>query len=170
MGSDGTFIGGDLALSKGDEDEFEAEVTGAKPGVWLMSVETEESEDDEGNGFIGGIPKLLRFVWKGQGMVDYDALPRASTIQEIPAGTDPSADWEVVDSFSVDSGLACLFSKTALDHLLFMGPEEEREAMLETFMDDDGEGNVFVPGGIVSEYINFLLMSPICLMYCSVGE
>ena len=55
-----TFLG-----EVGDEDEFEAEVSGAKPGVWLMSVETEESEDDEGNGFIGGIPKLLRFVWKG---------------------------------------------------------------------------------------------------------
>ena len=135
-----------------------------------MSVETEESEDDEGNGLIGGMPKLLRFVWKGQGMVDYDALPRASTIQKIPAGTDPSADWEVVDSFSVDSGLACLFSKTALDYLLSMGPEEERDAMLETLMDDDGEGNVFVPGGIVSEYINFLLVSPICLIYCSAGE
>ena len=41
---------------------------------------------------------------------------------------------------------------------------------ISVFMDDDGEGNVFVPGGIVSEYIHFLLVSPICLIYCSVGE
>nr|VWO99020.1 Alcohol oxidase [Ganoderma boninense] len=63
VGADGTFIGGDLELSKGDEDEFEAEVTGAKPGIiWLMSIEPVETEDGGEDDLMGGTPKVIRFV------------------------------------------------------------------------------------------------------------
>ncbi|CDO76324.1 hypothetical protein BN946_scf184414.g6 [Trametes cinnabarina] len=151
VGPDGTFVGGDLGTSKGDEDEFEAEVSGAKPGVWLMSLESadqqaaDEAADDEDD---LNRPKLLRFVWTGEGQVDYDALPSRADVR-VPPPSEPDAEWETVGSFSVDSGMVCLFSKAALDALLATGPPEEREAMLESFIDDDHEGHVFVPSGML---------------------
>ncbi|KAI0325976.1 hypothetical protein GY45DRAFT_1374344 [Cubamyces sp. BRFM 1775] len=144
VGPDGFFVGGDLGTSKGETDEFEAEVTGAKPGVWLMSLEpagpqdrTEDEMDQDA--------KVIRFVWTSDGSVNYDALPRRNRVRAPEA--DPEAEWEVVGSFSVDSGMVCLFSKHALDAILASGTD--REAMLEAFIDDDEGDKVFVPSGIV---------------------
>ncbi|PIL32553.1 hypothetical protein GSI_05256 [Ganoderma sinense ZZ0214-1] len=150
VGVDGTFVGGDLGMSKGDEDEFEAEITGAKPGIWLMSIEPAETEDggEDEDDLMGATPKIIRFVWKSDGSVNYGALPRASVFQRTAAADpDDDAEWEVVGTFSVDSGTPCLFSKYALDELLAAG--EDREAMLESLMDMDEGDKVFVPAGIV---------------------
>ncbi|RDX41755.1 hypothetical protein OH76DRAFT_1489257 [Lentinus brumalis] len=149
VGPDGMFVGGDLGTSKGDDDEFEAEITGAQPGVWSMSVEPAEGEEADEDRLMHLDPLLIRFVWASDGSVDYDALPRPGSIQAQSSG-DPHATWEVVGSFSVDSGTVCLFSKYALDNLLSTGKEDDREAMLEAFFDDGGEGNVFVPSGVVT--------------------
>lgn len=142
-------MGGDLGTSKGEDDEFEAEVTGAKPGVWLASVTATEPQEG-GDNMLGYEPQLIRFVWIHDGTVDYNALPSRASVQ-APAASEPDADWEVVASFSVDSGTICLFSKHALESLLATGTD--REAMLEIFFDDDGDGtNVFVPSGVVCEF------------------
>lgn len=146
VGADGAFVGGDLGTSKGEDDEFEAEIAGAKPGVWLASVSPAEPEEGDDDG-MGDEPKLIRFVWVRDGTVNYDALPSRASIQAPPV--DPAATWEVVATFSVDSGTVCLFSKHALDSILATGTD--REAMLEAFIDDDEGTNVFVPGGIVCE-------------------
>lgn len=140
-----------MGTSKGEDDEFEAEVTGAKPGVWLASVTAAEPQELEGDdNMMGYEPQLIRFVWIRDGTVDYNALPSRASVQ-APAASEPDADWEVVASFSVDSGTICLFSKHALESLLATGTD--REAMLEIFVDDDGDGtNVFVPSGVVCEY------------------
>ncbi|KAL1943427.1 hypothetical protein VTO73DRAFT_4502 [Trametes versicolor] len=91
--------------------------------------------------------QLIRFVWIRDGTVDYNALPSRASVQ-APAASEPDADWEVVVSFSVDSGTICLFSKHALKSLLATGTD--CEAMLEIFFDDDGDGTtVFVPSGVV---------------------
>ncbi|TFK88400.1 hypothetical protein K466DRAFT_598667 [Polyporus arcularius HHB13444] len=144
VGPDGAFVGGDLGTSKGEDDEFEVEITGAKPGVWLASVNAAEPEEGDEDG-MGDEPKLIRFVWVRDGTVNYDALPSRASVQVPPA--DAEANWEVVASFSVDSGTVCLFSKHALDSVLATGTD--REAMLEAFIDDDEGTNVFVPGGVV---------------------
>ena len=131
VGPDGTFVGGDLETSKGETDEFEAEVTGAKPGVWLMSLEPAGPEDrieDE----MDQDAKVIRLIWTSDGSVNYDALPRRNRVRAPEA--DPEAEWEVVGSFSVDSGMVCLFSKHALDAILTSGTD--REAMLEAFIDE----------------------------------
>lgn len=94
--------------------------------------------------------QLIRFVWIRDGTVDYNALPSRASVQ-APAASEPDADWEVVVSFSVDSGTICLFSKHALKSLLATGTD--CEAMLEIFFDDDGDGTtVFVPSGVVCEF------------------
>ncbi|CDO76325.1 hypothetical protein BN946_scf184414.g7 [Trametes cinnabarina] len=126
VGPDGTFVGGDLELSKGDVDEFEAEVTGAKPGIWLMAIEPSPREE------LGE---------------DEEIDEEAKTIRIRAPATDPEAAWEVVGSFSVDSGIICLFSKHALDAILATGTD--RQAMLEAFIDDDEGDRVFVPSGVV---------------------
>ncbi len=138
-----------MGTSKGEDDEFEAEITGAKPGVWLASVNAAEPEEGDEDG-MGDEPKLIRFVWVRDGRVDYDALPSRASVQVPPA--DAEANWEVVASFSVDSGTVCLFSKHALDSILATGTD--REAMLEAFIDDDEGTHVFVPGGVVCECSN----------------
>ncbi|KAM5541624.1 hypothetical protein V8D89_004814 [Ganoderma adspersum] len=148
VGADGTFVGGDLEQSKGDEDEFEAEITGAKPGIWLMSVEPVEAEDGGEDDLMGATPKIVRFVWKSEGAVNYAALPRPTVFQRTAAADpDDDAEWEVVGTFSVDSSTVCLFSKHALDELLSAG--EDREAMLESLVDMDEGDKVFVPAGVV---------------------
>ncbi len=154
------FVGGDLGTSKGDDDEFEAEVTGAKPGIWLMSVEPADGDEADEDRLMGEDPRVIRFIWVSEGTVDYDALPLRGSIQAQGADTD--ATWEIVGSFSVDSSYVCLFSKYALDTLLSTGKDEDREAMLEAFFDDGGEGNVFVPSGVVSEclYCYFTVAVP----------
>ncbi|OSD07758.1 hypothetical protein PYCCODRAFT_1358338, partial [Trametes coccinea BRFM310] len=121
----GTFGGADLGTSKGPEDEFEAEVTGAKPGT-----------------------QTLRFIWVGEGTVDYEALPSRSSVRAPAAETETGTEWTVVGGFSVDSGMVCLFSKHALDSVLASGTGD-REEMLEAFIDDDDARHVFVPSGIV---------------------
>ena len=156
VGADGTFVGGDLELSKGDEDEFEAEITGAKPGIWLMSVEAVEAEDGGEDDLMGATPKIVRFVWKSDGTVNYASLPRASVFQwTAAADPDDDAEWEVVGTFSVDSGTVCLFSKHALDELLSTG--EDRQAMLESLVDMDEGDKVFVPAGIVGKHSHELV-------------
>ncbi|KAI9058600.1 hypothetical protein FKP32DRAFT_1596893 [Trametes sanguinea] len=147
VGPDGTFVGGDLGTSKGEADEFEAEITGAKPGVWQMSLEETPQQDRDGDGDEDEDEgsKTVRFVWIAEGTVDYNALPRRTNMQALT--TDPNTDWEVVGSFSVDSGTICLFSKYALDAILATGTD--REAMLEAFIDDDEGKNVYVPCGFV---------------------
>ncbi|KAI0364304.1 hypothetical protein BV20DRAFT_870677 [Pilatotrama ljubarskyi] len=146
VGPDGTFVGGDLGMAKGEDDEFEAKITGAKRGVWLMSVESVEQGDDGGeDDTMGDDAKLIRFTWVSDGAVNYDSLPSRNSISAEAAG--PDANWEVVGSFSVDSGTICLFSKHALDALLATGTD--REAMLETLIDDDEGTKIFVPGGVV---------------------
>ena len=151
VGADGTFVGGDLELSKGDEDEFEAEVTGAKPGIWLMSVDSVQREGGDVDELMGDTYKIIRFVWKSDGTVNYNALPHASSFQRT-AAADPAddAEWEVVGSFSVDSSTICLFSKHALDELLSAG--EDREAMLESLVDMNEDDKVFVPAGVVGKH------------------
>ncbi|KAI8996223.1 hypothetical protein BD414DRAFT_193296 [Trametes punicea] len=110
-----------------------------------MSLESAQREDGA-RGALEDEPKILRFVWTGEGNVKYNALPHRSRVR-APA-VDPDAQWEIVGSFSVDSGMICLFSKYALDALLLTGPETDREAMLESLIDDDEGSRVFVPGGI----------------------
>ncbi len=151
VGADGTFVGGDLELSKGDEDEFEVEITGAKPGIWLMSVDSVGVEDGGEDELIRGTSKIVRFVWKSDGTVDYGALPRASAFQRSAApDSGDDTEWEVMGTFSVDSGTTCLFSKHALDELLSAG--QDREAMLESLIDIDEGENVFVPAGVVGKH------------------
>ncbi|KAI1789870.1 hypothetical protein LXA43DRAFT_892101 [Ganoderma leucocontextum] len=88
-------------------------------------------------------PKIVRFVRKIDGTVDYGALPRATAFQKTAAADpDDDAEWEVVGTFSVDPGVACLFSKHSLDELLSTGPD--REAMLESLIDQDEGDKVFV--------------------------
>ncbi|KAL7278818.1 hypothetical protein ACG7TL_007835 [Trametes sanguinea] len=145
VGPDGTFVGGDLGTSKGEADQFEAEISGAKPGIWQMSLERTPHEDTGDGEEVDEDSKTIRFVWTAQGTLDYDALPRRASVRALP--TDLDAQWEVVGSFSVDSGMICLFSKYALDAILATGTD--REAMLEAFIDDDEGRKIFVPGGIV---------------------
>ncbi|KAI1789865.1 hypothetical protein LXA43DRAFT_892025, partial [Ganoderma leucocontextum] len=137
VGADGTFVGGDLEQSKGEHDQFEVEITGAKPGIWLMSVDA-----------------IVRFVWESDGTVNYGALPRATAFRTAAqaAGPDDGAEWEVVDNFGVDSGQVCLFSKHALDQLLATGTN--REGMLESLSDqvEEFEGRkALVPAGVVGK-------------------
>ncbi|KAI0312577.1 hypothetical protein OF83DRAFT_632999 [Amylostereum chailletii] len=141
VGPDGAFVAGDLGLAKGADDEFEAHIDGAKPGVWRMFVEDRDAHV-EGAGDEPQTLVLGRFDWAQEGSVDYDAMPAS-----VAAGAQPTSDWEDVGSFSADAGLPCLFSKHALDALLACGTDWE--AMLETFVDDEDEGFVFVPGGVV---------------------
>ena len=120
-----------------------------------MSVEPLEAEDGGEDDLMGGTPKIIRFVWKSDGTVNYAALPRASVFQRnAAADPDDDAEWEVVGTFSVDSGTTCLFSKYALDELLSAG--EDREAMLESLMDMDEGDKVFVPAGVVGECLNYV--------------
>ena len=137
-------MGGDLEIAKGDDDEFEVEITSAKPGVWLMSVEstrTSEDEDDD----IDEPSRVIRFIWTSDGVVNYDALPSRASIHASGSGGD--AEWEVVGTFSIDSGVTCLFSKHALDSLLSTGTD--RQSMLESLIDEDEGNRIYVPGGIV---------------------
>ena len=120
-----------------------------------MSVEPLEAEDGGEDDLMGCTPKIIRFVWKSDGTVNYAALPRASVFQRnAAADPDDDAEWEVVGTFSVDSGTTCLFSKYALDELLSAG--EDREAMLESLMDMDEGDKVFVPAGVVGECLNYV--------------
>ncbi|KAI0350485.1 hypothetical protein OH77DRAFT_1514367 [Trametes cingulata] len=146
VGPDGTFVGGDLEQSKGEDDEFEAEIAGAKPGIWLMSIEPIEPEDGGEDDAMGAEARLIRFSWVSDGTVNYDALPSRNSVR--PAAARPDANWEEVGSFSVDSGTVCLFSKYALDALLATGTD--RQAMLESLIDEDEGTKVFVPGGVVT--------------------
>jgi hypothetical protein len=149
VGPDGTFIGGDLALSKGEDDEFEAVISDAKPGVWAVTVESTTQTAGEGENSYEEQIRTAHFVWLHEGTVDYDSLPLKADVQtKISSG---DAGWEEVSGFSVDSGTASMFSKSALDALLATG--EDREAMLETFLDDFNEHDgPFVPSGVVCEY------------------
>ena len=143
-------MGGDLGTSKGEADEFEAEISGAKPGIWLMSI-THVAEDA---GAVDEAARTIRLLWIGEGSVNYDALPLQENIQGQQP-TDAETDWEVVATFSVDSSLVCLFSKQALDSILSDGTD--REAMLESFIDENEGTNIFVPGGVVSKCFDLVL-------------
>ncbi|KAI9060893.1 hypothetical protein FKP32DRAFT_1556253, partial [Trametes sanguinea] len=146
VGPDGTFVGGDLGTSKGEADEFDIEIVGAKPGVWLMSRDL-ISIDDEDGGYDHSERQIIRFVWVRDGTVDYASLPRRSAMR--PPAVEADSEWEIVGTFGVDSGLICLFSKYALEALLSTGPDSSKQAMLEGLEDDFGGENVFVPGGVV---------------------
>ncbi|EJD41324.1 hypothetical protein AURDEDRAFT_169480 [Auricularia subglabra TFB-10046 SS5] len=128
VGQDETFVAGDIELAKADTDEWEASITGAKPGLWRMFVA------ESGTVYC---------AWVREGTLDYDALP------QFNGGVEPEEDgeWEEVATFSIDSGTAALFSKSALDLLIGAGDKQERmEILASVGMDDLGE---YVPGGVV---------------------
>ncbi|EJF60862.1 hypothetical protein DICSQDRAFT_170722 [Dichomitus squalens LYAD-421 SS1] len=102
-----------------------------------MSVEAEETGRGSGDELADDAPKPTRPVQKGDGTVNYAALLRASNIRGNLVRADESAELEVVGSFIVDSGLAFLFFKHALEQPLSAVPREDREAMIETFIDDE---------------------------------
>ncbi|KAI9060898.1 hypothetical protein FKP32DRAFT_1678642 [Trametes sanguinea] len=150
VGPDGAFVGGDLETAKGEADEFDVHIVGAKPGVWLVSINTARiPHDDDHDGHVcdNEERQIIRFVWARDGTVNYASLPRRSAIR--PPAPDPDTEWEVLEKFSVDSGCICIFSKHALDALLSTGPEASKQAMLEALIDDDGETKGFVPGGVI---------------------
>ncbi|KAI1795675.1 hypothetical protein LXA43DRAFT_1178679 [Ganoderma leucocontextum] len=160
VGKQGMFVAGDLEQSKGEDDEFEVEISGAKPGIWLMSINSVETDDrgdkSEHKAMGSNVTKNVRFLWKNDGpvidnktvpdpTVDYDALPSSADFQ-TDDGED-SLEWSILDTFSVDSGQVCLFSKHALDQLLV--PGIDHQAMLESLLDEDQGKKVFVPAGVV---------------------
>lgn len=120
-----------------------------------MSVEPGGEDGDDVEGLTGHGRRVIQFAWASDGAVDYDALPRRNEVQA--STTHSITEWEVMANFSVDSGLICLFSMHALDSVLSTGRAEDREAMLETFIDEDDSANVFVPSGVVSESLSMLL-------------
>ncbi|VDC05349.1 unnamed protein product [Peniophora sp. CBMAI 1063] len=132
VGQNGTFLAGDIELAKGDSDEFELTISGAKPGTWRMLV----SE-----------PLLAQLAWVRDGTVDYDALLQEHG--ETPRPVNVNDSLEELGTFTVDSGHASLFSQSAFDSLT---SGNDREAKIETLIDAamDGRGDeVYVPGGLV---------------------
>lgn len=129
VGEDGTFVAGDIELSKADTDDWETYIGGAKPGLWRMSVAESGT---------------VLFVWVREGSLDFDALPRFSGSIDADEG----GAWEEVGSFSVDSGFVGLFSQSALEALIGEG---DKQASLETLVDAKSldELGEYMPGGVV---------------------
>ncbi|KZW01455.1 hypothetical protein EXIGLDRAFT_829935 [Exidia glandulosa HHB12029] len=126
---DGAFVAGDIELSKADTDEWEAVILGAKPGLWRVFI---------------GASGTVHLAWVREGELDYNALPQFSGDVVESEGD----NWEELASFSVDSGMVGLFSKSALDTLV---GDCDKQFAYETLVDamnlDDLGG--FMPGGII---------------------
>lgn len=129
VGEDGTFVAGDIELSKADTDDWETYISGAKPGLWRMSVAESGT---------------VHFAWVREGSLDYDALPRFSG----GIGADEGEPWDEVGSFSVDSGFVGLFSKSALEALIGEGDKQDTLETLVDAMNLDELGE-YMPGGVV---------------------
>ena len=115
-------LGGDIALSKGENDEFEAIIKRVKPGIWTIT----EQEREDPMEFVG---VLLR--WVAPGPLDWENLPEALPEPNLA----PLTDWKRVSGYSVDSGTHGLFDKDALKHLISTQEDEDKEFVLETLMD-----------------------------------
>ncbi|KZW01447.1 hypothetical protein EXIGLDRAFT_692258 [Exidia glandulosa HHB12029] len=129
---DGTFVAGDIEQSKADWDEWEASISGAKPGLWRMFIFASQA---------------AYFVWVREGTLDYDALPQISSNNDGET-EEEDGEWEELGSFSVDSGMVGFFSESALDTLIGDGKKQEKMETLIDAMTLEGQGE-FMPGGII---------------------
>ncbi|KZV65855.1 hypothetical protein PENSPDRAFT_112228 [Peniophora sp. CONT] len=135
VGDDETLLAGDVELAKGDDDEFELYITGAKPGIWRMS----HSASSESH---------VQFIWVREGTVDYDELPPSNGDTAGPADDDDAVEWEEIGAFSIDSGVAGLFSQSVFNSLTRGGKRQYKiEVLLNARM--NRLGYPYVPGGII---------------------
>lgn len=132
-------MGGDIALSKGPEDEFEAVIKNVKRGIWSI---TEQPREDPMN-FVG---VLIR--WVAPGPLDWDNIPNALPEPNLT----PLSEWRRVGGYSVDSGTHGLLDKEALDELIESHGEKDRECALETLMDYALDDKLAVKVGFTCEY------------------
>ncbi|CAL1700295.1 unnamed protein product [Somion occarium] len=122
VGPKGTLIGGDVTLSKGENDEFEATVMGLRPGIWTIK-ETDEGDDDF---------KEILIRWVAPGPLDFDNLP----VNLPEPNFSPLTKWKRVASYSVDSGVHGVFDQDSLENLIAScGGIQHREFILEVIAD-----------------------------------
>ncbi len=139
VGPQGKLLGGDILLSKGPDDEFEAFVKNVKPGIWTI---TEKPRNDPMN--FEGV--LLR--WVALGPLDWDNLP--FTLPEPNLA--PLSEWKRVSGYSVDSGTHGLLDKDSLEELIETQEDNDKEFILETLADYAlMENKLAVKAGFVSE-------------------
>jgi len=121
VGESGTLVGGDVVLSKGPDDKFEAVIKGVKPGIWTITLSRNESDDFK--------QCLLR--WVAPGPLDFEHLPTNLSEPNF-ASLDP---WKRVGRFSVDGGVFGLFDKNSLDQLIEEQEENDKQYIMEVIAD-----------------------------------
>lgn len=142
VGPSGIVYGGDIELSKGPDDEFEAEITSVKPGIWHVVLTYKK-------GTIDGMDEFQQAVarWVAPGPLNVETLSAGFPEPDLA----PLSAWKKVDSYSVDSGCHGVIDK---DGLATVTESEggDRQYVLETCADLSHEDSkVSAQIGFISE-------------------
>ncbi|TCD63956.1 hypothetical protein EIP91_004724 [Steccherinum ochraceum] len=139
VGPSGILFGGDIELSKGPEDEFEATIKSVKPGIWHVAITREKGENSPFPEFKHAIAR-----WVAPGTLNVAALSAPFPEPNLS----PLSDWKKVDSYSVDSGCHGIIDKDGLQAKI-EEEGEDREYVLETVADLSHEDKVSAEIGFI---------------------
>ena len=131
-------------MSKGPEDEFEAKITGVKPGIWHVTL---TYKDDSGmDDFEYAIAR-----WVAPGPLDVNDLSDTYPAPNLS----PLTNWKRVDGYSVDSGSHGIVDSDGLEKIMasidIEDEEEVKGFVLETICDLGHENKVTAEIGFVSK-------------------
>ncbi|KAH8094895.1 hypothetical protein BXZ70DRAFT_908686 [Cristinia sonorae] len=141
VGPGGILLGGDLELSKGPDDEFEARIEGVRSGIWHTVLIYEDSETSGWKEF-----RRATAQWVAEGPLDIEALAVAFPDPNL----NPLTAWKKVGSYSVDSGAHGVIDQDGLASKI-ADAHGSREYVLEMCSDVSSAANM------VSAQIGFVI-------------